>query len=465
MSGSLLSIPLEQLARCFEAVIPATLSTCSRNGVPNMIAVSHVHRIDDRHVAISRQFFRKTNANLRENPRAVVTVTDPPTMNLYRLGVRFDHEETSGTLFDAMAARLEAVASMTGMKGIFRLQAIGVFEVLSVECVPGVIEENGAPDRLAPEAARTPIDSMTQLRTLRRISDCLRSTQDIETLLDSVLANLDEILGFEHSMILLLDESGERLYTVASRGYPESGVGAEVHIGDGIIGTVGRTRRLLRVSSVTRARLYGRAIRSSLEGAPALEVPLPGLPDAESQLAIPLVVQDELLGVLAVESPRELRYDERDEAFLDVVAGHVALGLRNAMRAEEPLDTTAVVPQHAAPPTREPAAPSRVRQFVFYPKDDCVFADGQYLVRNLPGRILWKLLQAYAKEGRAEFSNRELRLDSTLGLPTLRDNLESRLILLRKRLAEKCPDLRIVPSGRGRFRLEVSCGVGLEERA
>lgn len=51
-------ISLERLGRCFDAVTPGMLTTCSREGMPNIIAVSYVHRIDDRHVAISRQFFR-----------------------------------------------------------------------------------------------------------------------------------------------------------------------------------------------------------------------------------------------------------------------------------------------------------------------------------------------------------------------------------------------------------------------
>jgi adenylate cyclase len=253
-------IALERLARCFEAVIPGMLTTCSPAGVPNIIAVSYVHRIDDTRVAISRQFFRKTHANLAENPYAQVAVMDPHTLDTYRLDLRFLHEETSGPLFEIMQARVDAVASQTGMSGVFRVCAAGVFEVLAVEQIEAV--EAGA---TAPMAPAPGIDSMTQLRALRRISDLARTVDNADVLLDAVLGILDEVLGFEHSMILLVDETGERLFAIASRGYSHSGIGAEVRVGDGIIGTVARTRRLLRLASLDRDLRYARATREDAE--------------------------------------------------------------------------------------------------------------------------------------------------------------------------------------------------------
>ena len=78
-------IPLESLTSCFQGIIPAWLCTCSKAGVPNAAILSHVDYVDARHVALSFQFFNKSKRNIAENPKAMVRLIDPDTMQVYKL--------------------------------------------------------------------------------------------------------------------------------------------------------------------------------------------------------------------------------------------------------------------------------------------------------------------------------------------------------------------------------------------
>ena len=254
---------------------------------------------------------------------------------------------------------------------------------------------------------------------------------------------------------------------MASRGYGESGIGAEVALGEGLIGTVAREKHLLRLSSLDADLRYGRAIRREATNESdrlSAEIPLPGLPDAQSVLAIPLTIGRRLVGVIAAEDRDPLRFSEWHEAYLDVIANQIALGIdRMIERGDEGHDAPAAEP--ASPvPAAAPKGCRATRRLTYYRHDDAIFVDDEYLIRNVPARILWKVLGESRRTGRTEFSNREMRVDTSLGLPPVKDNLESRLILLRHRLQEKCPDLQIVSTGRGRFALKAEASLELIER-
>jgi hypothetical protein len=62
----------------------------------------------------------------------MVWVVSPEALASWDLEVEYDHSETEGPVFDAMDMQIEAIASMTGMKGIFKLRAADIFKVLSV---------------------------------------------------------------------------------------------------------------------------------------------------------------------------------------------------------------------------------------------------------------------------------------------------------------------------------------------
>lgn len=463
-------IPLETLTSCFQGLLPAWLCTCSRDGVPNVAMLSHVDYVDASHVALSYQFFNKSKRNVAENPRALVRLYDPDTLQMYALRLRFVRTETAGPTFERMRLRIEAIASHSGLKGIFKLLGADIYEVLDV--VPAAHEVGLPAHELAPAHASCAPFTM---KALQEFSDRVHRAASLDELLDSVLEAIERLFGFRHSMILLASERPERLELIASRGYPPGGVGSEVGFGEGIIGMVAEARKPVRISGMLRQMLYAYAVarRAEERGLCPGErrIPLPGLASPESQLGIPLLAHDDLVGVLCIESNASYRFHEEDRAYLEVLGRYLAIAIQNALlreRAEEGEESAAAPgrPGGGAGETSPPPSPGLRPglEVAYYAADECVLVDGEYLVRGLPAKILRKVLREHRDEGRDEFTNRLLRLDKSLQLPPIKDNLESRLILLRRRLEERCPEIRIAPCGRGRFRLELSGAVTLVER-
>jgi len=197
----------------------------------------------------------------------------------------------------------------------------------------------------------------------------------------------------------------------------------------------------------------------------ARQSPLPGLANPESQLGVPLLVRGELVGVLCLESEVPYRFHEEDKASIELLGSYLAIAIQNMQWQERSADA-ADVADHTAPaalqtPAPAPAATATHHNVVYYGADECILVDGDYLIRGLPANILWRLLTIRQTTGRQEFTNRELRLDKSLKLPEWKDNLESRLLLLRRRLEQKCPAIRLMPLCRGRFALETRCAVTL----
>jgi adenylate cyclase len=446
---------LAEVRPCLEGVIPAIMATCAADGTPNVAYISQVFYVDEQHVALSFQFFNKTRQNLMANPRSTVLLLHPLTARFYRLHLRYRRTEESGAVFESMKAQLASIASHSGMSGVFRLLGSDIHEVIEVERVSG--------DPL-PE----PPPRCSMLGALRRGSARLAQCDSLGALLDATMATLGWDLGIDHAMLLILDPATQRLYTVASRGYPLSGVGSEIALGDGVIGVAAREGTAVRITHMTSAYLYSQAVRFSLSERDELqhtstEIPYPGLAEPHSQLAVPLRSAGRVLGVLFVESPQDLRFGFDDEDLLVTLAGQLAAAIDLLQEEPEPLAEAqdaahpAPAPAPALAPTSGP--PLRVR---YHEVNGSVFVNNSYLIKGVAGAILWKLLRDHQRQGEREFSNRELRLDHSLGLPAVADNLEARLLLLTRRLQEQGLALCIEKTGRGRFRLCVGTRIELE---
>lgn len=449
------AVTLKSVRRMFEGVIPAVMCSVSAEGMPHLCFLSQVEYVDEGHVALSFQFFNRSRENILATRRCMVSVDDPYTAAGIRMQLRYLRTESSGPVFERMRAKLAGIAAHTGMDRVYRLLGADIYEVVSVR------EVAGRRPLVAPRS-RCDIPSGTRA-VIDRISACA----DMDQLLDETLSALQAHLQIDHSMILLSDPGRDCLYAIASLGYDTSGVGAEIPIGQGLAGISAREGVPLRIGHLAQWQTYARAIRQrnedmGLSDSDAQEIPLPGMAEPRSQLVVPLRLLGKVIGVLLVESDQDQYFSHDDEDALASIASPLSLALSLLQPAEAP---------HDAPPAHEgaQASPREANNMAaatdaaqvdatvvhHHPRTDSVFFNDDYVIKGVAGAILWRLIRTWVDTGRQDFSNRELRLDTSLGLPDVTDNLEARLILLHRRLAERGAPVQLVKTGRGRFRLQV----------
>lgn len=446
------NIQLQHILPCFEGMIPSTIATCATDGTPNITYLSAVSYVDQSHIALSFQFFNKSRANVLENPRAQVLVVDPQSMRQYILEVQYLRTETLGEIFNKMKNTLDNIAEMTGMTGIFKLRGADVYKVLQCQASP--TEE--------PEEVQK--YQIGHLDALASLSQKMANCQSLDQLFPVCLKGMAQLFNYDHGMILIPSETPDQLFTVASHGYHDSGVGSEVTAGEGVLGLVAQKKRLVRITHSSRDQRFANAVRNTpeVELAPAAnavnkDIPLPEMVNVQSQLVIPLISRDVLLGVISMQSELPGRFVIEDEYVGRVLANHLATCMALLSSEDEESSNLSTT---TSPKTIVDNSSARIK---YYREDKSLFIDDEYIIKGLPGQILWKLLKTYTAEGRSDFSNREIRLDRSLNLPPVKDNLETRLILLRQRLLERCRFMQIEKTGRGQFRLQITKKLLLSE--
>jgi serine/threonine protein kinase/GAF domain-containing protein len=179
-----------------------------------------------------------------------------------------------------------------------------------------------------------------EFQALQRVAAEINATLDLEEIYDIALRTMDELFEFHHAIVLLVEPGGETLRVAASRGYEHQAIGGRVPIGTGAIGIVAQKRKMLALNNLGQQRAYASAQRRQMmKSGRASEigdtVPVPGLPNAESQIAIPLLIRDELVGVFSIESPIRQAFDEHDRGLVTIVANQIASAIRNAQLYDE----------------------------------------------------------------------------------------------------------------------------------
>ena len=439
---------------CFEGIVPSVVVTAARDGTPNVSYISHVFYIDEDHVALSNQFMSKMVRNVRENPRLQVVVVNARTGAQLVLDLVFERAETSGPLFDTLATLVTAVATHHGMDHVMRLRSADIYRILEVEvqdCEPGV-----------QDAPATRVARAETLGAAVPICLALSRMDDLDRAIDLVLDGLVTRLGISHCMLFLADPDTRALTAIASRGYTRQGAGAEVRWGEGVIGLAAKRAQTLRFSCVGRNFLYIHNVKTSGHLGPdaSHDVPMPGLEAPQSLLAVPMIAGGDVRGMIYAESEDRLAFTPVDEQAVNLIAAQLA-ALVAFVESSRELGVARAGTPVSAPTERDNGQEVLIQHFAY---DDSLFIDHDYVIKGVPGRLLWRMLQTFAMEGRTEFTNREFRLDTTLRLPEFKDNLESRLLLLSRRLAESDWPVRIFRTGRGRVLLQVDGRLALQQR-
>jgi GAF domain-containing protein len=161
-------------------------------------------------------------------------------------------------------------------------------------------------------------EHLSQHRLLHHITTSAASGSTLDEALSSTVQGLQVTMGGDRVSILLVDDERKNLITKAYVGYSPETANTAVPIGSGITGWVAAHRKPLRINDVSQDARY-------------IELS----PNSKSELAIPLVFRNEILGVLNVESEQLAAYSENDEEMLGTLAGSLAAIVANAKLIEQ----------------------------------------------------------------------------------------------------------------------------------
>jgi GAF domain-containing protein/HAMP domain-containing protein len=161
-------------------------------------------------------------------------------------------------------------------------------------------------------------EHLSQHRLLHHITTTAASGTTLEEALEGAVSGLQVTLGGDRVTILLADKEKRELQIKASVGYSEDISRSPIPIGTGITGWVAAHKRPLRVNDVSADPRY---IEMS--------------PNTRSELAVPLIYRNELLGVINVESEQLDAYTENDEEMLGTLGGSLAAIIANARLLEQ----------------------------------------------------------------------------------------------------------------------------------
>jgi sigma-B regulation protein RsbU (phosphoserine phosphatase) len=195
---------------------------------------------------------------------------------------------------------------------------LGAFEPADVEIFEAVANFLGqAMKRIQAEDALQ--NSLQAMQLLNEVSVELVSILDLDKLLDKIAQIARRFIDYELFAILLVDEDAQELVWKTSVGYSEESRRelGRLSLHEGVIGRVIRTRAPILVPDVTADSDYKPA--RTLSGV-----------EPQSELAIPLMAKNRIVGVLVLESTRKGYFGPQHLRLMTPLAAQIAVAVENA---------------------------------------------------------------------------------------------------------------------------------------
>jgi sigma-B regulation protein RsbU (phosphoserine phosphatase) len=149
---------------------------------------------------------------------------------------------------------------------------------------------------------------------LLEVADVVNTTLDLDTTLRRVAELVRKVIDYEIFGILLLNEKTQELYFRFSLGHSrEVAERIRVKIGEGVTGTAAQKGEAVLVGDVSADSRY-----------------ISALPNVRSELAVPLIVKNRVIGVIDIESPQRDHFTEEHKRLLTLIASRMAIGIENA---------------------------------------------------------------------------------------------------------------------------------------
>ena len=222
---------------------------------------------------------------------------------------------------------LDAVRSELAVPMIARGKLVGVLDVQSTR-VKAYAENDRALLRLISARVAASIDNARlyrrverqnrTLRTLAHLSQEFSSILSLDELLGKIAATIRALINYDAFSILLVDAEKRVLRHRFSVRYDQRLDLDNIPLGKGITGAAAESREAVRVVDTAQDPRY-----------------IASHADIRSELAVPLIVQDRVVGVLDVESDRFGYFTEDHQRTLSLLAPQIASSVENARLYEQ----------------------------------------------------------------------------------------------------------------------------------